>query len=179
MIFKNKAQTYLFNKSFTYIYPLLKLNVPIIIKGLINVYIGDISKPKLLNHIFILYKFNNTEEFVNYEAYLKESKSFVETYDPTPETVMFVFKGPRAYSTIKNLFISGKFSHFPDAYKKKILKYHNITDEDHKVVQVLNKDERLYVELEERLGCSVPRTMDPSSKPDLEIEIFSKSKYNL
>lgn len=163
------------NKTYTYIYPMLSKTIATVKDHLLNAFIGDIDHPEMDEHIFLLYEFQNTEKFLKYEAYLKEHEACIKNYDPTTETVMFVFDIPKDYINIYKLFKRGKYSRFPRDYKLHICAFHNIENGAHKIVQVLNKDERLYLELEERLDSPVSRDVDPSSIPDLEIEVFNKN----
>lgn len=167
-----------YNRTYTYIYPIVSTVINTLKDNLLNVFVGDVDHPKLDNHIFLLYEFSTTEKFLKYEGYLRGHKKCVKIYDPTPDTIMVVIEVPKKYKKIIKYYKEGKFSKFPKSYKVLICDFHNIFNSDHRVVQVLNKDERLYQELEERLGVEIPRDIDPSSKPNMEEECFNKLLFN-
>ena len=97
---KNKI---IFNKTFTYIFPLLENYFSVIKRDIIGIFIGDNNKPEYNNHIFILLDWDNNFNIVRYEAYLETNKLFVDKYDPTTDTVMLIFKVPKKYQKIYNI----------------------------------------------------------------------------
>ena len=159
-------------KSFTYILPMLAYFVDIRKRNLVNTYVGSKEHPELANHIFLLYKFHGTKEFILYEEKLEQCSIFHSKYDPDTNHVMFVFNVPEDYQDIYDLYLKGKYSEFPQDYKIQIFKYHNITDSSHKVAKVLFKHPDLREELEERLGVEIPENQEVSSVPDLKEETY-------
>ena len=172
---KNKI---IFNKTFTYVFPLLEDYFSVLKGDIIAIFIGDDDKPEYDNHIFILLDWDNNFNTVRYEAYLEQNNLFVDKYDPSTDTVMLIFKVPKKYQGIYDLYKEGKYSKFPEKYKEKILRFHNIFTSKHKVYQVLYKDERLYQELEDKLDVRLNRSVEISSIPDLELEVFNKKILN-
>ena len=59
------------NKSYTYVLPMLSTEITLVKEGLVNTFIGDQEYPQYDNHIFLLYKFNGSKEFLEYEDFLK------------------------------------------------------------------------------------------------------------
>ena len=104
---KNKI---IFNKTFTYVFPLLEDNFSVLKGDIIAIFIGDYDKPEYDNHIFILLDWDNNFNTVRYEAYLEQNNLFVDKYDPSTDTVMLIFKVPKKYQGIYDLYKEGKYS---------------------------------------------------------------------
>ena len=105
-------------KSYTYVLPMLSPYINIRRDQLVNAFIGDKDFPEYDNHIFLLYKFNGSKAFLQYEDYLEHSKLFVKTYDPDKNHVMYIFNVPSFYRNDYNLFRKGKYSEMAyDGYK--------------------------------------------------------------
>ena len=85
---------------------------------------------------------------------------------------MFIFKVPSDYQKVYDFFKKGKYSEFPQAYKIKILEFHNIINEEHKVAKVLYRHPDLRKDLEERLEVTLADKSEVSSVPNLDIEIY-------
>ena len=163
------------NKSYTYILPMLSAEMKIVKAGLKNTFIGDRDYPEYDNHIFLLYEFSGSREFLEYEDFLENTKLFVAKYDPDDHHVMFVFKVPSFYQVDYDLFREGKYSEFNYDYKVMIFAFHNILDHEHRVAKVLFKHPDLREEWEERTGTDIPESMEVSSVPDLEREVYNDS----
>ena len=159
-------------KSFTYILPLMDYFVNVRKRNLVNTYVGSKDKLELTNHIFLLYKFHGTKDFILYEEKLEKSSIFHSKYDPDKTHVMFVFSVPEDYQDIYDLYLAGKYSEFPQDYKIQIFKFHNINEATHRVAQVLFKHPDIREELEERLGVELPEDVEVSSVPDMELETY-------
>jgi ssDNA-binding Zn-finger/Zn-ribbon topoisomerase 1 len=159
-------------KSFTYILPLMAHFIDLRKRNLVNTFIGCSDYPELDNHIFLLYKFHGTKEYILYEEELENNTLFEKKFDPDKEHVMFAFKVPEDYQDVYNQFKAGKYSELPEDYKIQIFKYHNILSADHKVAKVLFKHPDLREELEERIGVEIPENMEVSSIPDMNLEIY-------
>lgn len=166
------------SKSFKFILPMLG-------KGfyefgdILSVFVGDLDKPNLNNHIFILYKYDGSKYFAQFEVKLRDHKLFETYYDPTKEHVMFVFKVPEEYQNEYNLFKEANpscFGSFSTQYKNHILKFFNEVFDLSLIKKILWRDESLYKELEQKLGVKIPRNVDPTSVPDMTREIFNKTK---
>jgi len=161
------------NKSLTYVFPMIVDVTSDIMTNLIGVYIGDKDYPEFNNHIFLQYKFNGTE-FLKLEEKLKNSNLFVKTYDPDKYTVMFVFHVPEKWQKDYNRFLKSKYSTFSDLYKQTIITTFKLTPNS-PLCGVLFKQEKVYLALEERLGCNVSRELEASSVWNSDYEIFNES----
>ena len=164
----------MFNKSYTYILPMLSTQFDVVRANLINTYIGSDEFTGYDNHIYLLYKYLGNPRFIEYEDYLEHANLFEAKYDPDKYHVMFIFKVPEKYQIVYDLFKQGKYSEFPEDYKLLIFKFHQIVDENHKVAKVLYKHPDLKEELEDRLDIILPKNSEVSSVPDLDIEIYTE-----
>ena len=163
------------NKSYTYVLPMLSTEIALVKERLVNTFIGDQEYPLYDNHIFLLYEFNGSKEFLEYEDFLKNTHLFVCSYDPDNTHVMYVFDVPAFYQTDYDLFKKGKYSEMNRDYKVVIFAFHNIMDHEHRVAQVLFKHPDLREEWEERTGESIPENAEVSSVPDLNKEVYNES----
>jgi len=168
-------------KSLSYILPMLGDSFYDF--GAVNsVFVGDVDKPKLKNHIFILYKYDGSKYFAQFESKLRDHELYETYYDPTPNHVMFVFRVPDKWQYEYDLFKEsspGCFKGFSVKYKNHIMKFFPKDSFDvDKIKKILWSHESLYKELEEKLGVPVPRTGDNTSVPDMKIEIFDKTKLS-
>tara|TARA_R110000787_G_scaffold150324_2_gene264213 strand:+ start:4561 stop:5070 length:510 start_codon:yes stop_codon:yes gene_type:complete len=147
-------------------------------KSLINTYIGSQDRPDDTNHIFLLFEFSGSKEFIEYEGELTINKLYVDSYDPDKYHVMYIFKVPKKHQNVYDLFKEGKYSEFPQAYKIALFEFHGIKNPTHRVAQVLFKHPDLREEWENKLNIPIPEDSEVSSVPDLESEIYSnKYKY--
>ncbi len=163
-------------KSFTYILPMLAPSFNYF-ENLECAFIGDSSKPELDQHIFLLFRYDGRKHFAAFEAELRKHPEYHSYYDPDHSHVMFVFRVPEVFQGEYGLFKEGKYSKFSNEYKKHILSFFQSADFDvDRVKKVLYKHESLYKEWEDILGVKIPRELDNASKPDLQSEIFDKTK---
>ena len=72
----------MFNKSYTYVLPMLGAKMDIVKAQLVNTFIGSEEFSGYDNHIFLLYKYIGNPRFIEYEDYLEHSPLFVAKYDP-------------------------------------------------------------------------------------------------
>jgi hypothetical protein len=163
------------NKSYTYVLPMLSTEIALVKQGLVNTFIGDKDYPQYDNHIFLLYKFNGSKEFLEYEDFLSNTHLFVAKYDPDDSHVMFVLDVPAFYQTDYDMFKQGKYSEMNRDYKVIIFAFHDIMDYEHRVAKVLFKHPDLREEWEERTGTDIPESMEVSSVPDLNTEVYNES----
>lgn len=165
---KSKFKT-IYNKSFTYILPILGELLKIELSDVSACYIGDGKRPEFDAKILLIFQskflLKNRGEAIGHEL-------FVDTYIGAGNKEVFVFKVPE--SDTKNLvkFIDGKYSEFDDAHKKRILAFHQL-DNDSRVNQVLTKHLALKKQLEDALKVVIPENQELSSKPDMLNESYS------
>ena len=166
------------NKSFKFILPMLGGTFADY-GDVLSVFVGDKDKKEYNDHIFVLYAYDGSKYFAGFEARLREHPLFETYYDPSKEHVMFVFKVPKMYSHEYEQFKTaqpGCFGNFSLNYKNHILKFFQGAFDLTIIKKILWKHESLYKELENELGVKIPRTVDNTSIPDMDVEMYSKTK---
>lgn len=169
-------------KAFTYLMPALGHKITPFAHKIVNAFFGDEEYPELDNHIFVLYRFYGSIEFIKYEEDLEREPSFVKSYDPDKKHVMKVFKVPERFEKDYELLKDGKYSKISDDFKTRIIAFHRLPPE-HPVVDVLYKREAAFKRLDADLSThgspiKVPRNLEASSVLDWSREIYNSNyKY--
>lgn len=170
------------NKSKTYLVPLLDTEVNVEYpKLLVNSYISDYT-------ISLMYEYsshttlteNGRKGFPVYEEYLVNHVNFLDKCDITLNDlpcVIYTFLFPNKFYPEYDKFCEGRFSEFSEEAKRIILKflhknYPSAGQVLMNVKHILYKDESLRKNLSENLGVEIHKSLELSSKPDL-----NKEKY--
>lgn len=165
-------------RAYTYIFPMLGGNYQEF-KYVINTYIGDEEKPNLKDKILILlYRnikdINEKEDFERREQILIIDPNYYSMYDLTENYKMYCFNIPLKWKPAYYLFKQGKYSKFPDVYKRHLLRFHNLTPKS-EVGKVLYRAEEQYEKWEKILKTEISRTQEIGNMPDIvNREIFKK-----
>lgn len=160
-------------RTYTYLAPLLNEIIKLEKSRLINLYLGDENENHKRGKLFAWFKYCGTLSCVNYEKEIKEQAT--KFYNPDEYSFMCVFEIPENKLHIYNCFIEGKFSKFPEEYKKKLLLYHK-QDNKSKLSMILRKHPREAAEIEKKIGMKLPVGAEVISRPDWNDEIF-KEEY--
>jgi len=139
----------------------------------VNCFIGD---QKHKDCIVLLYRFSGNSTFLKFEQALSQFSTFVETYDPSPEFVAFVFKIPTQHEKDFYNFKTGKYSELGGEYKSKLLDFHGF-DVHGDLAQIIYRSERRRLRLQQQLGVELPLNAELHSIIDLEDEIFNPDIY--
>lgn len=157
-------------RSYTYMFPMLGSNY-LEFPDVVNCYVGDLTKPELKDYLFLLMKFSNHAE--KRKQILQIDSNYAGHYSITDNYTMYYFNIPEKWRPNYFLFKMGRYSKFPDNYKRHILKFHNIKIKS-AVGNVLYKSEKLFKEWEKRLEVEINREQEIGSLPDLKrVEQFS------
>lgn len=118
------------NRSTKYLFPLLYDGFNVIASNvtnieqngftLVNLYIGDALKPEYDSHILMLLNIKDFEN-ENFKLFFEDVKLhhlFLEYYNVDINYIMIVFKLTEKEQPIYNYFIRGRYSKFPEYYKK-------------------------------------------------------------
>lgn len=89
---------------------------------LVNCYAGT-KDEGYMPRIYLVYRFSGSTEYRAFEEKLKKHAMFSEMIDLDRHHVMYIFDMEGEQMKIFNLFQEGKYSHFPDNYKKKIISF--------------------------------------------------------
>tara|TARA_R110002126_G_C10453787_1_gene499793 strand:+ start:1435 stop:2031 length:597 start_codon:yes stop_codon:yes gene_type:complete len=178
----NKLNILTKTKTFTYLLPCLGLITNRFKDQIVNAFIGDDDYPKLDNHLFVLYKFFGSVEFLDFEQELEEFPIYECTYDPESQYVMKVFKIPEGSKEDFQNFKSSKYSHLSKILKTKIMAFHCISP-DNPIIDILYKREAAFTRLEAELNkypevsiTKLDRNLEASGLLDMTREIYS-SRY--
>lgn len=125
-----------------------------------------------LKSIYLLYRFSNTETFIEMEGRLTKHPYFKQILDPSPEWVVIVFNIPQDYlKDVENIML-GSYDKLSPVMKAKIITFHSFTSES-KVYKALYNSETLRQEMSEELGYSIPKEINLISKPIEKDEIWT------
>jgi len=163
------------NKSSLFVFPMLggERRLFMFEELFINCFIGT---EKHKDHIVLLYRFCGDSTFLKFEQALSQFSTFVESYDPSPEYVVFVFRIPENHIQNFKKFKEGKYSELDIIYKTKILEFHNFNLQGD-LAQILFKSENRRLRLEEQLNVKLPVAAELHSIINLEEEIFNPYVY--
>lgn len=128
--------------------------------------------------VALLYRFNGVKEFVDFEGTLTGLPNFIEMKDISKALVLYVFHVPEMFKSDCELFLSGGYSKFSDAYKDRILRFHAANLESF-FGQILTKDEKKKKELEGKIGQNIPANAEVYSVPDMADETFDPTIYDI
>lgn len=175
------------NKSKTYLLPLfvntLKLNKEFV-SEIQNTYLFHPSHSSD-KYIGITFKSSilKNPKFINDIQNLILNDAFVEIEENKNE-ILYLFEFPEKYFQEYFKFLKGKYSQFSRRSKEIILRFwteNQIVDEKSiynliYIKQVLFKDEKLRLQLEEELNVRIPKGTELGSIVDLNDEIFINTK---
>lgn len=110
-------------------------------------FVGDEEKPELNHHIFILCTFHGSIDQKAFEDYMSDSDLFVTLYYPDDYTTMFVYDIPPEREEDYNKCMAGKYSKLSDEFKKKIVRFWKLNEQD-KYYQIIYKspERKAYLE---------------------------------
>ncbi len=136
----------------------------------VNAYIGCNVYPHDGDRLFILYRSVDTESYRKLEKYLISRPNFVEIIDVDWYHTCFVFSFNYTPLIVDN-FITGKYSQFPNGYKKRILTF-NCQDIDSELADVLYRRESRRLFMEKEYNNPITPGSELYSIPDMENEIL-------
>ena len=136
----------------------------------INAYIGCDVYPHDGDRLFILYRSVDTESYRKLEKYLISRPNFIEIIDVDWYHTCFVFSFNYTPLIVDN-FITGKYSQFPNGYKKRILTF-NCQDIDSELADILYRRESRRLFMEKEYNNPINPGSELYSIPDMENEIL-------
>ena len=126
--------------------------------------------------IALLYRWSGDPLFLKFERALAQFRDFKKVYDPTDNTIIFVFDIPQDYFLDFQHFINGKYSKLSGQYKIDILRFHNQPLEG-EIGQVLYQDPHRKEELERLLDSPLNEDTELLSIINIEEETFKINDY--
>lgn len=169
------------NKSTAYLLPMLGFTVNSFkspqfpMTQFRSLFIGDKSHDSFDdNKLMLVYKFSGKEEFIRFESFLESLPTFKDKYEPDKFHTIYVYDIPTIWREDFDKFLQWKPSEFSKEYKQQIAKFYNIQNYSDPIMKVVYKSELLFEELENKIGCLVPRDLEASSSPYWSIEYWQK-----
>tara|TARA_R110000823_G_scaffold35379_2_gene97754 strand:+ start:496 stop:1239 length:744 start_codon:yes stop_codon:yes gene_type:complete len=126
--------------------------------------------------IALLYRQSEDPLFIKFKNALYTFKDFKEVYDPSNNTILFVFNIPKSSKKDFRHFIKGRYSKLSAQYKINILEFHNQSLES-ETGQVLYKDPDRRIKMEDRLGVIFEDDAELLSILSINKETFKIEHY--
>jgi len=126
--------------------------------------------------IALLYRFSGDTTFLKFEAALAKFEGFIESYDPSPEYVLFTFEVPKEHAADYEHFVNSNYSKMSPTYKDKILDFHEFR-QDGELAQILYKTNERKLRLEQQLDVKLPRGAELYDSVLIEEETFDANDY--
>ena len=126
--------------------------------------------------IALLFRWSGDPLFLKFETELSKKKSFIRMYDPSTNTVMFVFDIEPKYAQDYNSFIKGDYSKLSNTYKRQILDFHG-TGKHSEIGQILYKAPERRKKLSTMLGVPLNDSSELLSVINEENETFDEEFY--
>jgi len=177
------------NYSYTYLLPLLSELVYLnkeIHKCIRNTYVFS-NKNGEIGKFYILCSYNYKDpKYSIYEEKLTSNELYVTSYD-IKEMVLYEFNFPKVYTFEQVKFINGEYSLFKKDAKKLILTFWTelyghipsfVTGSLLKIKQILYKEEKLKLKLEEELGETIEDHQELGQKIEVKDETFIFDEKN-
>lgn len=120
----------------------------------VNAFIGTADSADT-DYVSILYRFNGSVEFANFEEKLKDRADFVSAKDTDKYHILYTFKLPEKFKSDIDIVTQGKYSEVSDEAKTTILDFH-YSDRKKPIGQILFKCPIRRKEMEKELGHDIP-----------------------
>lgn len=174
------------NKSVTYVLPLfckyfasenINLQEALFVSFLENCYVFVKNKENIDEKFIIELNKPKDEKliFENFIINLKNSIIFAEYFENN-ENIILIFHLPDTIKDTYYKFIEGNYSQINQEDKKVILEFcksYTSLELSMKILKIFSKSETLRKELEEQLNMKIPKDIELSSKPNIELETFN------
>jgi hypothetical protein len=142
---------------------------------LINAFCAIPEDPRC---IALLYRFHGSKEFNTLETMLKGLPEFLSMQDVTKHTVLYVLSVPEQFTEDYNLFLTGSYSKLSEAFKQRLLRFHECGPES-QLGQILYRNEKRKKALEESLEVKLDTEAEVLSIPDIDRETYQHHIYDL
>lgn len=145
-----------------------------------GMFVRDENYPNLNNHLFLLLKnVDNNEFFDRYLTFFRTKKNYLSEYSPLKGYKIIIFKVPNRIQLDYEKFLRGEYSKINDKYKKHILSFFdvNINEKGWKhIPMILYKNKEYKKALEKELDVVIPEDQELASIIDIKKETFSLDK---
>jgi len=121
------------------------------------------------NHLFVEYRFFDTEFFYEMEKRLTSLPGYIKSIQPNRNFTVYIFKIPELFEKDIKLFLKGKYSSISTTAKARIILFHKVKVKDY-IAQILSRDKDLRKKMELEFDCEIPDNIDLLTKPNIEDE---------
>ena len=165
-------------KATSFILPMLGKSIYFFNSYLLNCYVGDKELiEKYPNHIFVLLKIEDKEEYRTIKKEMESLKTFIESYNPMEnKTEMFIFSIPKIYKKDYELFLRGKYSEFSNKLKEEVMVLNKV-NKDSVIYAAFTRATWLRKNWEDQLNCKIPYYQEVLSIPNLKNEIYNNKNF--
>lgn len=148
---------------------------------LVNCYVGTKDEGYMPN-IYLVYRFSGSMEYRAFEEELKSHDLFSSVIDLDRHHVMYIFEMTHEQQKIFKLFKEGKYSYFPENYKKQVVSFtinqaSHPTESDRKgtiTYGALYRTDLQRDKIQNLIGNAVlPKNAEYFSSPDEDNEIYT------
>lgn len=139
---------------------------------LVNLYIGDALKPEYDEHILMLLEIKDFEND-NFKLFFEDIKHhylYYEYYNVDVNYIMIVFKLTEKEKDIYNYFLRGRYSKFPEYYKK--IFHGGFESPLTSAYNVMSKNPLLRHKIEQDLNVILKNDAELDDIPYIKEEIF-------
>ena len=151
-------------------------------KNFVNCYVGTEKYGDYGSSIYMLYRFDGSKEFQEFEARVENHPWYSETIDPDKHHVLYRFDIPDDSKFRRDIdkILRGEYSEISVAAKNQILKFHH-SNPDRPLGQILNKSPQRRREMEVDLSTnkggvrslvSISKNAELFDRFQIEQEIF-------
>jgi len=126
--------------------------------------------------IALLFRWSGDPLFLKFEGELSKRKNFKRTYDPSTNTVMFVFDVEDRHAKDYDRFTRGKYSEISSGYKRHMLDFHGMK-KDSELGQILFKAPERRDSLSALLGVKLDSSSELLSVINEDDETFDEDFY--
>lgn len=160
-------------KSSNFLFPLLGQNRAYWRWGVnfVNCFCGTQEDADYGDSIYLLYRFNGTKEWLEFETKIQQHPWFSEMLETDKHHTMFKFDIPESHREDVELILKGKYSRISEKSKSRILAFHN-SSKSRPLGEILYRSEKRRLKLEEELEHSIPKGLDLLDKFSIKEEIF-------
>jgi len=123
-------------------------------------------------HLYIVYRFEPTTEYLELEDRLIKHPMFIKLEDPDPNTVVVKFQLPEEFHKDVVKIMKGKYSDISPTLKSKICIFHAFGVKS-KTFRMLHRDVELRKEMSKEYGFDIPDDVELMTKPDLSKELWT------
>lgn len=160
-------------KSSTYILPIVDMQVKFkFLDRMIGSFLFNNHKELLF---CVLYSYSGKEDFTDYEKILMEHTLY-EGHEDYDGYSLYKFRLTEVMQKTVDMFVTGKYSWFPEEHKDAIENFieRRGFSNAKRVRKILDKDDEIRLELEEKFGSKIDKGAELSEAPNLDREIFSE-----